>query len=83
MNGGTAYHDPNPDFFRGMQSGSQNILLGKQFGKPARGQTQGEQCDGQSILADSVSQQLMKDNVNLNPCLDLNPCAPSARHVRT
>lgn len=71
------YNDPNPDKFRGMQSGSpifselmssENILA-KQLGKPAHG----EPYDGQSVLADRVSRQLARDPMNMNPSLDLSP----------
>ena len=43
---------------------SDNDVLGKQFGRPAHG----EFYDGQSVLADRVSRQLLRDNV-----LDLSP----------
>ncbi|XP_065628478.1 mitogen-activated protein kinase kinase kinase YODA-like [Quercus suber] len=71
---GASYHDSNPDIFRGMQPGSHiftevlpsdNDVLGKQFGRPVHG----EVYDGQSVLADRVSRQLLRgDNV-----LDLSP----------
>ncbi|KAK2983536.1 hypothetical protein RJ640_023070 [Escallonia rubra] len=69
----TTYRDHNPAIFRGMQSGSHTFVLGNKFGRPA----QGEMCDGQSILADCVSQQLLRDQVNLKQSLDLNPCSLS------
>ncbi|XP_027103737.1 mitogen-activated protein kinase kinase kinase YODA isoform X1 [Coffea arabica] len=64
------------DMFRGMQAGSafrdltssENDALSKQFGRPVFG----ELHDGQSVLADRVSQQLLGDPVKLNPSLDLN-----------
>ncbi|KAM3381985.1 mitogen-activated protein kinase kinase kinase YODA [Capsicum galapagoense] len=74
---GTSYWDP--DVLRGPPSGShafrelassQNDALGKQFGRP------GELYDGQSVLANRVSQQLLRDHVKLVPSLDLNPCPP-------
>ena len=70
---GPSYHDSNPDFFRGMQPGSHiftelvpsdNDVLGKQFGRPVHG----DSYDGQSVLADRVSKQLLGENV-----LDLSP----------
>lgn len=76
---GPSYWDP--DFFRGMQSGShgfrelassENDALAKQFGRPGFG----ELHDGQSVLADRVSQQLLRDTVKLNPSLDLNCLSP-------
>ncbi|XP_025012121.2 mitogen-activated protein kinase kinase kinase YODA [Ricinus communis] len=75
---GLSYHDSNPDLFRGMQPGShifselvpcENDVLGKQLGRPAYG----ELYDGQSVLADRVSQQLLRDHVKMNPSLDLSP----------
>lgn len=60
---GTSYLDPNPDIF----------ALEKRFGKPAQGET----YNGQSVLADCVSHQLLRDHVNLKPSVDLNPCSPS------
>ncbi|XP_070053292.1 mitogen-activated protein kinase kinase kinase YODA-like [Nicotiana tomentosiformis] len=76
---GPSYWDP--DVLRGTPSGShafrelassQNDALGKQFGRP----TTGELFDGQSVLANRVSQQLLRDHVKLVPSLDLNPCPP-------
>ncbi|XP_057480811.1 mitogen-activated protein kinase kinase kinase YODA-like [Actinidia eriantha] len=76
-----SYHSPNHDIFRGMQSGSQifrellsseNEALGKHFGRPIHG----EQYDGQSVLADRVSQQLLRDHAKLSPSLDLSSCSP-------
>ncbi|XP_010255322.1 PREDICTED: mitogen-activated protein kinase kinase kinase YODA-like [Nelumbo nucifera] len=81
VNGATAYHDPRPDLFRGMQPGphifpdlisSENDALGKQFGRPVHGDSR-ELYDGQSVLADRVSQQLLRDHVKSNPSLDLSP----------
>uniref|UniRef100_A0A5B6ZEK5 mitogen-activated protein kinase kinase kinase n=1 Tax=Davidia involucrata TaxID=16924 RepID=A0A5B6ZEK5_DAVIN len=78
---GPSYHSPNPDIFGRMQSGSHvfrelassgSDALGKQFGRPAYG----ELYDGQSVLADRVSQQLLRDRVKLNPSLDLDPRSP-------
>ncbi|KAJ8536795.1 hypothetical protein K7X08_035196 [Anisodus acutangulus] len=76
---GPSYWDP--DVLRGPPSGShafleltssQNAALGKQFGRS----TAGELYDGQSVLANRVSQQLLRDHVKLVPSLDLNPCRP-------
>ena len=70
---GPSYPDSNPDIFRGMQPGSHiftelvpsdNDVLGKQFGRPVHG----DSYDGQSVLADRVSKQLLGENV-----LDLSP----------
>lgn len=76
-----SYHSPNHDIFRGVNSGSQifrellsgeNDSFGKQFGRP----NHGEPYDGQSVLADRVSQQLLRDNPKLSPSLDLSSCSP-------
>lgn len=72
-----SYHDGN-HIFRGVQPGShmfselvpgEKDVLGKQFGRGV----QAESYDGQSVLADRVSQQLLRDQVKLNPTLDLSP----------
>ena len=81
---GPSYHESSPDIFRGMQPGSnifselapsENNVLGKQFGRPAHG----ELYDGQSVLADRVSRQLLRDN-NVNPSLDLSPSSSLPSH---
>ncbi|GLT35922.1 hypothetical protein SLA2020_103350 [Shorea laevis] len=78
---GFSYHDSNTDIFRGMQPGShifselvpsENDILGKQLGRPA----QGESYDGQSVLADRVSQQLLRDHVKMNQSLNQSPKSP-------
>ncbi|GFZ06819.1 hypothetical protein Acr_18g0009890 [Actinidia rufa] len=74
-------HSPYHDIFRGTQSGSQifrellsseNETIGKHFGRPLHG----ELYDGQSVLADRVSQQLLRDHAKLSPSLDLSSCSP-------
>lgn len=81
---GPSYHESSPDIFRGMQPGSnifselapsENNVLGKQFGRPAHGD---EIYDGQSVLADRVSRQLLRDHVN--PSLDLSPSSSLPSH---
>ncbi|PIN22258.1 MEKK [Handroanthus impetiginosus] len=71
------------DILRGVQSGSHafreltsydNDALGKQFGRVPNG----ELYDGQSVLADRVSQQLLRDPVKLNLSLDLAPSSALA-----
>ncbi|KAL8534443.1 hypothetical protein ACS0TY_010454 [Phlomoides rotata] len=66
----------DPDILRGAQSGSHAFqeltsydsdALGKQFGRTGNG----ELYDRQSVLADRVSQQLIRDPAKLNPPLDL------------
>ncbi|KAJ8752853.1 hypothetical protein K2173_008588 [Erythroxylum novogranatense] len=78
---GPSYHESNPDLFRGMQIGSaifpelipcENDAAGKQLGKP----THGELNDGQPVLAYRVYRQLLGDNVQINPSLDLSPNSP-------
>ncbi|PKI50739.1 hypothetical protein CRG98_028881 [Punica granatum] len=68
ISGGAPYHDSNPEIFWGMQTGnhmfselvsSDNDVLSKQFGRPI----QGDLCDGQSVLTDRVSRQLLRDHV--------------------
>lgn len=61
-----SYHDTNPDIFQGIQPGSH--IFSEQFGKPAW-----ELYDGQAILADRVSRQLLSDHIT--PSLDLSPSA--------
>ncbi|EOY23248.1 Kinase superfamily protein isoform 2 [Theobroma cacao] len=77
---GSSYHDSNPDIFRGLQSGShifselvpsENDVLG--IGRSVHG----ESYDGQSVLADRVSRQLLKDHATMSPSLDLSPRSPS------
>lgn len=76
---GISFHDSNPDIFRGLQPGAhifsemipENEVLGKQIGRPAYS----EVYDGQHILADRVSRQLLRDHVKANPSLDLSPSA--------
>ncbi|KAG2709837.1 hypothetical protein I3843_05G235700 [Carya illinoinensis] len=66
-----SYHESNPDIFKGMQTEpyifselvpSENGVLGKQFGRPAHG----ELYDGQSVLADRVSRQLLSPSSPLS-----------------
>ncbi|KAL1296438.1 hypothetical protein HN51_057127 [Arachis hypogaea] len=75
---GSAHNDSNVDIFRGMQMGShitselvpsENDILGKQFTRPSHP----EPYDFQSVLADRVGRQLLRDHVKINPSLDLNP----------
>lgn len=86
---GSSYHDPGPDLFRGIQSGSnvfrellstENDALGMQFGRSAHRDSR-ELYDGQSALADRVSQQLLRDHVKSNSSLDLCPGSPMLRHT--
>ncbi|RZC72655.1 hypothetical protein C5167_048131 [Papaver somniferum] len=81
---GSTYHDTKPDLFRGLQPSSHGFrelmasdkeVRGKQFGRPAH-EHQRELYDVQTVLADRVSQQLLRDQIKLNPSLDLNPGSP-------
>ncbi|XVF51471.1 hypothetical protein PTKIN_Ptkin04bG0187700 [Pterospermum kingtungense] len=74
------YQEPKPDLFRGISQApnvfqemilSDSSAFGKRYGKPGHGD-HGEVCDGQPVLADHVSQQLLRDHVKLKPSLDLN-----------
>nr|XP_043640067.1 mitogen-activated protein kinase kinase kinase YODA-like [Erigeron canadensis] len=69
------FYDPKPDMFRAMPQGSpffqdrvysDNDFLGNQ--KDTYG--------GQSVLADRVSQQLLRDHVKQYPTIDLKPTSP-------
>ena len=79
-NGGTHFHEPKPEFFRGLPQASQafrdiissdNCTL-NQITQP----TSGEFYDVQSVLADRVSQQLLRDHVKLNPTVKFNLSLP-------
>ncbi|KAE8705298.1 Mitogen-activated protein kinase kinase kinase YODA [Hibiscus syriacus] len=76
---GSSPYDNNPDIFRGLQASShiffelmpsENDVLGM------RRSVHGESYDGQSVLADRVSRQLLKDHVAISPSLDLSPSSP-------
>ncbi|XP_039025403.1 mitogen-activated protein kinase kinase kinase YODA-like [Hibiscus syriacus] len=76
---GSSHYDNNPEIFRGLQAGShifselmpsENDVLGN--GRMVHG----ESYDGQSVLADRVSRQLLKDHVAMSPSLDLSPSSP-------
>ncbi|KAJ4831895.1 hypothetical protein Tsubulata_018102 [Turnera subulata] len=75
------YPEPKPDLFRGMAQtsyvlheviSSGNSAPENQFG-PSGHVNFREFSDGQTVLADRVSQQLLRDHVKLKPSLDLNP----------
>ncbi|XP_020539546.1 mitogen-activated protein kinase kinase kinase YODA isoform X2 [Jatropha curcas] len=80
-NSNNPYQDPKPDFFRGMSQpshvfreliSSDNSSLENQFGRPGYADPR-EQYNRQPVLADRVSQQLLRDHGKLKPSLDLNP----------
>lgn len=71
---GPSYHGSNPHMFQGLQSGShafrdlvpcESEFAAKQIGRPYH--------DEQCVLADRVSQQLLRDHMKLNPSLELSP----------
>ncbi|XP_022760229.1 mitogen-activated protein kinase kinase kinase YODA-like [Durio zibethinus] len=80
-NASNPYQEPKPDLFRGISHAS-NVFkemissdsgaFGKQYGRPGHGD-HGELYDGQPVLADHVSQQLLRDHVKLKSSPDLNP----------
>ncbi|XP_075502486.1 mitogen-activated protein kinase kinase kinase YODA-like isoform X3 [Primulina tabacum] len=88
------YNDPkrpsywDPDILRGVYAESNafqestafdNDLSKKQFGREGNG----EFYNGQSVLADRVAQQLLREPVKLNPPLDFNPSSSPACHRTT
>ena len=75
-NGNSPYHDPKPELYRGLQQASQafrdiisseNCKHGNQIVRP--GPT--EAYDDQAVLADRVSQQLLRDHAKLNLSLPM------------
>ncbi|GAB2265179.1 hypothetical protein Dimus_000244 [Dionaea muscipula] len=76
-----SYKDPNPRFFRTIHPGSQAfrelVRSESETGVIQHGNGRSTHQDlynnGQSVLADRVSQQLLRDHVKLNPSLDINP----------
>ncbi|KAK8618104.1 hypothetical protein V6N13_115978 [Hibiscus sabdariffa] len=80
-NASNPYQEPKADMFRGISqasNASQEMIssdtgaFGKQYGWPGHGDHR-ELYDGQPVLADHVSQQLLRDHVKSKPSLDLNP----------
>lgn len=76
---GPCYNDRNPNILRGMQSGahtltlvsSENEFRVKQIERERP--CQGEPCNRRTILADRVSQQLLREHVKQNPSVDFSP----------
>ncbi|KAM2075218.1 hypothetical protein ACFX1T_038131 [Malus domestica] len=73
-NGNMPYHEPKPDLSQGFPQGSyafrdiflsDNGVLGNQVGHSVSGDPR-ELFDVQSVLADRVSQQLLRDHIKLN-----------------
>ncbi|XP_073016276.1 mitogen-activated protein kinase kinase kinase YODA-like isoform X1 [Primulina eburnea] len=88
------YNDPkrpsywDPDILRGVYAESNafqelvacdNDVIKKQFGREANA----EFYNGQSVLADRVTQQLLREPIKLNPPLDFNPSSSPACHHTT
>ncbi|KAL2920714.1 Mitogen-activated protein kinase kinase kinase YODA [Bienertia sinuspersici] len=84
------YHDPNQNILRGIQSGpralttlmtSENDLRIKQVERERP--CQGDPCNGRTpVLADRVSQQLLREHVKQNPSVEFSPRStlPSRTH---
>ncbi|GMI75530.1 EMBRYO DEFECTIVE 71, MAP KINASE KINASE KINASE 4, YODA [Hibiscus trionum] len=68
----------NPDIFRGLQAGSHifSELVQSENDLGMGRLVHGESYDGQSVLADRVSRQLLKDHAAMSPSLDLSPSSP-------
>ncbi|GAV83877.1 Pkinase domain-containing protein [Cephalotus follicularis] len=77
--GGNLYQESKPDLFRGMPQAT-HVFREMISADNAQNQIgrlgHGGLYDGQTILADRVSQQLLRDHVKMKPSLDLNPCSP-------
>ncbi|KAL8207816.1 hypothetical protein R6Q57_007228 [Mikania cordata] len=72
---GSQYLDPKPDMFRAMPQGSpffqERVSSDNDFLW-----NQKETYDGKSVLADRVSQQLLRDHVKPYPPIELKPTSP-------
>ncbi|TMW95756.1 hypothetical protein EJD97_008376 [Solanum chilense] len=53
-----------------------NGFFGENFGGHAQNGVNGQPYQGQSVLANRVAQQLLRDQVKLSPSFDLNPGSP-------
>lgn len=53
-----------------------NGIFGENFGGHAQSGVNGQPYQGQSVLANRVAQQLLRDQVKLSPSFDLNPGSP-------
>lgn len=81
---GETSHDLNPDMFRGTSQShliqetlpSDNGFVGDNSGGPAQRGVAEQPYQGQSVLANRVAQQLLRDQVKLGPSFDLNPGSP-------
>ncbi|XP_057527939.1 mitogen-activated protein kinase kinase kinase YODA-like [Amaranthus tricolor] len=86
---GPCYHDHNPNILRGMQSGPRAMMTPVSSESEIRVKQiererpyQGGPCNGRALLADRVSQQLLREQVKLNPSVEFSPRStlPSRTH---
>lgn len=68
-------HGLKSDMFRGTLPYG-NGFFGENFGGHAQSGVNGQPYQGQSVLANRVAQQLLRDQVKLSPSFDLNPGSP-------
>lgn len=81
---GYTSQDLKSDMFRGTSQShliretlpSGNGFVGENFGGHAQSGANGQPYQGQSVLANRVAQQLLRDQVKLSPSFDLNPGSP-------
>ncbi|MCD9639467.1 hypothetical protein HAX54_024037 [Datura stramonium] len=81
---GYSSHDLTSDMFRGTSQShliretlpSDNGFIGENFGGHAQSGVNGQPYQGQSVLANRVAQQLLRDQVKLSTSFDLNPGSP-------
>ncbi|XP_060207069.1 mitogen-activated protein kinase kinase kinase YODA isoform X1 [Lycium barbarum] len=81
---GYTSHGLKSDMFRGTSQShliretlpSDNGFVGDKFGGHAQSGVNGQPYQGQSVLANRVAQQLLRDQVNLIQSFDLNPGSP-------
>ncbi|KAK9724659.1 hypothetical protein RND81_05G090400 [Saponaria officinalis] len=72
---GPTYHDTKPNILRGVQS-CPRTSENEDRKKPGVRPCKGDHCNGQSVLADRVSQQLLREHAKLNPSPELRPRLP-------
>ncbi|KAG8374985.1 hypothetical protein BUALT_Bualt10G0052500 [Buddleja alternifolia] len=83
------YIEQKPDIFRGivqahlsMETVSrENVFFGNKMERAVSGDQREKLYDSHLILADRVSQQLLRNPMRLNPVLDLNPNSPMANRT--
>lgn len=72
---GYTSHNLKSDMFRETPPYG-NGFIGEIFGGHAQNGFNGQPYQGQSVLANRVAQQLLRDQVKLSPSFDLNPGSP-------